>query len=278
MGRSIGEVCQDQAAKFCRDMINYTPPFPEGSKGKPGRGDTLAAKRHGIDNITASVFKILRPIEYAKPEEIADTHNVEVFKIWTKSHGERKRPHLLRWRQFEPKFSRGNQIGLIKAGDLDAIERAHFKARDDGGHGRLKSFYRMKKTPPVALVERESDLLKYIKQRSQSVGKLKSTWFFAAEKAGSSKEKFPEWVKHAGAISDAIGVNEINTPDLPSVTVGHRKGRRGMAKAAENFIEISRNYRAYAMRAQMAARVNDKGRAIWADTSLKMKAYFTGYV
>lgn len=274
MGRSLGDVIQDQAGKFCRDMINYTPPYPAGQKGTPKNGDTLAAKAHGVDNITRSVFKILRPIDRAKANQVADTHNVDAFRLWAENHGSKKRPHLLKWKQFQPKFSRGNDIAFIRAGDLDTIERLHYKARDDGGHGRLKSFYRMKGSPPLALVEREDDLKKYIKQRALSVGKLKSTWYFAAQKIGS-KEKFPAWVQNAGGTSDAIGVNQLDTPNLPSVTVGHRKGRRGMAKAAENFIEISRNYRAYAMRVQMAAKVNKEGNSVWQSTSLKMKAYFT---
>jgi len=274
MGRDLGSVIKDQASKFCRDMVNYTPPFPEGSQGTPKDGDTLRAKRHGEDNIRNSVFKILRPIKYATAEEVADTHKENVFRLWAGGHGSTHRPKLTRWIKFQGKYSRGNDIKFIGAGDTVAIEQAHFKARDDAGHGRLKSYWRMKATPPMALVEKESDLLKYIKLRSQSVGRLKSTWYFASQKIGGT-EKFPAWVTKAGAEIDAIAINQIDTPNLPSVTVGHKKGKKGMAQASERFIEISRNYRAYAMRNQMAYKLNKDKKTLWDISSIKMQAYFT---
>ena len=274
MNVSLKEVIRDQAGKFCKEMLKVTPPYASGKKGGFRDGDKLDAKKHGQENVYNSVLKILRPLEKASLNEIADSNSQEVFKLWAEQHGSTKRPKLSRWVGFRQKYATGKTIGFIRSGDMAAIEQAHFSAREDGGHGGLKAQWGAKTAPPMFLVEKQSDLERYIKLRSQSVGKLKSVWFFSAQGI-SAKENFPSWTQHPGLRSLAISKVDLDNPNLPSVTVGHLNGRKGMPHSMEHLYDVTLNYRAFAMRSQMANKLNKEKKSLWEISSLKMRAYFT---
>jgi len=257
MGRGMGPVLLDQSGKFCSDMIKFTRPFTGKS---PGNGDTGAAKKKGIENITASVYKIFAPIEKATAYQIADLNDYGVFKLWNRRAGT-KSGRSMKWTQFQPKFARGNSYGFIPAGGLSTIGQVHTQAREDGGHGPLKSMYRNMKGP-IFIVAKESDLKKYIKQKTASVGRLKSAYAFAAAQIGS-KESFKDWTRNPLGAKYAIGINQVNDLNKPSVTVGNSIGLKGMRGGLENYIQIAINARAYAMRVQMAQELNKRKLSVW---------------
>ena len=254
MGRNIGDVILDQAGKFCLDMVNYSRPFTSKTDG-----GSPASRKKGLGNIKKSLYKIFQPIDKATPEEIADINDYGVFKLWSKRTGSGSRGKT-RWVQFQKKFATGKTVGFIPAGGSGTIESFHSQARTDDGHGPLKSSYRQTKGP-IFIVAKESDIKSVIKKRSESVGRLKSAYYFSALNVGS-KERFPAWVQNPKGATNAIAVNQILAPELPSVTVGNTVGRRGM-RGVENAVQVALNHRAYAMRVLIAQRLKKEGKTVW---------------
>jgi hypothetical protein len=62
---------------------------------------------------------------------------------------------------------------------------------------------------------------------------------------------------------DAIGINQVNDLNKPSVTVGNAIGLKGMRGGLDNYIQIAINTRAYAMRVQMAQELNKRKLTVW---------------
>jgi len=266
LGYSMADTIKKQAALFCYDMVRFTPPF---SSDTPGDGQTLAARNHGRDNIKRSVFKLFRPLNLATKEQIADVNSFDVFKLWSKRKGETKNPKLLRWTKFQPKFSRGNRILYIDTpGQLAPL---HATARGDGGRGPLKQIYRQKDSQPIAIVKNEKIIKDYIKSKIENVGALKSAWFHVAKNMNEDVSKFPAWVQNASGAANMILRNELGDAKMPTIEVGNTIGKRSMKKSSENFVQIALNYRAFAMRTAMAAKLNGMGDPmdavkLWAST------------
>lgn len=257
MGRGMGPVLLDQAGKFCLDMVKFTRPFTGKS---PGDGASNASKKKGIENIKTSVYKIFTPIDRATASQIADINDYGVFKLWNK-RANTKAGRAMKWKQFQPRFAKGRSYGFIPAGAISTIGQVHTAAREDDGHGPLKSMYRTMKGP-IFIVAKESDLKSYIRKKSESVGRLKSAYSFAAAQIGSN-EKFAAWAQNPAGAKNAIGINQVNALNMPSVTVGNSIGLKGMRGGLENYIQIAINARAYAMRVQMAQELNKRKLTVW---------------
>ena len=272
MGRGMGPVLLDQSGKFCLDMIKFTRPFTGKS---PGNGDSVAAKKRGIENIRSSVYKIFSPIDKATANQVADLNDYEVFKLWNRRAGT-KAGRTLKWKQFQPRFARGKTYGFIPSGGISTIAKVHTDAREDAGHGPLKAVYRNMKGP-IFIVAKESDLKSYIKQKAASVGRLKSAYAFAATRIGS-RETFRDWTRNPLGEKYAIGINQVNALNKPSVTVGNSIGLKGMRGGLENYIQIAINARAYAMRVQMAQELKKRKQTVWgafrAGQGLASHSYF----
>ena len=258
MGQSFGAVIRRQAALFCQDMIAYSRPF---SGSSPGDGQSLTAKQHGIENIKSSVYKIFRPLEKASLHSIADLGNYDVFKKWQKQ-GDRSKPSKkMKWTQFQAKYARGNQYGYIE-NNMGEMGEQHNSYRTDNGHGSLKSAARAGngfKSNPFVIVSKDSVIKRYIKEKSKSVGFLKSAYYWAAVQLGENI-KAPAWVKNPSARNNAISIKVGESTASPEFTVGNKIG----GKAGNNsFVRVAINHRAYAMRVAMAAKLNKDKTKLW---------------
>jgi len=261
LGKSMGDVIREQAALFCKDMIEYTPPLDGGNNGK---GNNLQAKRKGEDAVRRSVFKLIQPIENAKPSQIADIGRMDVFRMWLKSKSGAK-ANKARWEKFQATYGRGNKVAFIEPGNLGAIGELHTSQRTDGGHGALKSVHFHKGASAMAIA-REKDIEKYIRDKQKSVGKLKSPYYHAAMRIGA-KQVFPAWAQHEDGAKNAIAENKLNEPNNPSVTVGNLIGKKVLRGWIDRSVQNALNHRAYSMRAVMAAKLNKEKTPLWLATA-----------
>lgn len=257
LGKSLGEVVRDQAGLFCQDMISYSRPFAGKS---PGSGGTGQAKTTGNENVKKSIRKIFRPLELATKEQIASVGRYDVFKMWTKRKGERVqgKGKAIRWQLFQERYARSSGLSFIEPGDLGTMGRIHRGLRTDNGRGSLTGAARGSKEP-FAIVAKDRDIERYIRQHQKDVGLLKSAYYFAGVGI-KGKIKAPAWAKQTEGRSNAIAQDKIGQPMKPEVTVGNLIG----AKAGnEKFVRLAISHRAYAMRVKMAAELNKQKVPLW---------------
>lgn len=264
LGKSMSEVIREQSGLFCMDMIKYARPF---SGSSPGDGATLGAKRHGMENVKRSVYHIFRPLDKATSNMVADLDDYGVFKQWIRTKGNKNKGNLSlkRWVAFKEKHARGNQYAFFGPGDQSSMEAMHSSLRDDAGHGPLKSAARRSKQP-FAIVQKETDIKRYIKKKQESVGRLKSAYFFAAEAIGQ-KIRAPAWAQNAGGRQFLIAEDNTSNLKTPSIAVGNRIGGK---VGNDNFVQLAINHRASAMRSVMAAKLNKEGQTLWEATARGM--------
>jgi len=252
MGRSMGEVIRQQAGLFCKDMVKYTRPFTS-----PSQGATGASKKVGIKNVNDSLYTIFRPLKTATKGQVASLGSPAVFKLWNRRNGT-EATKKMRWEPFQARYGNGKKVEFIGAGDMGKMKSMHTSLRLDNGRGGLKPSARKSKEP-FAIVEKESDLKRYIKEKQKQVGFLKSAYYFAALRIGA-KETFPSWAQIAGATVNAIADDATGVPMKPSVTVGNLIGNK---LNNESNLRMALNHRAYAMRVVMAAELKKQGKTLW---------------
>ena len=258
MGKTLGEVVRDQAALFCQDMISYSRPFA----GKtPGSGSTKGAKDTGNENVKDSIRKIFRPIDLATKQQIAGVGKYDVFKMWTKRKGEKVqgKGKAIRWQAFQEKFGGGPSMAFIGSGDLATMGRIHRALRTDNGRGSLSAVARGAKQP-FAIVQKDQDIERYIRQQQKDVGTLKSAYYFAGMGI-RGKIKAPAWAKQQGGQENAIAQDKIAQPMKPEAIVGNLIGGKA---GNDKFVRLAISHRAYAMRVKMAAELNKQKVPLWA--------------
>lgn len=252
MGRSMGEVIRQQAGLFCKDMVKYTRPFTS-----PSQGATGASKKVGLKNVNDSLYTIFRPLKTATKGQVASLGSPAVFKLWNRRNGT-EATKKMRWEPFAARYGNGKKVEFIGAGDMGKMKSMHTSLRLDNGRGGLKPSARKSKEP-FAIIEKESDLKRYIKEKQKQVGFLKSAYYFAALRIGA-KETFPGWAQIAGASVNAIADDATGVPMQPSVTVGNLIGNK---LNNESNLRMALNHRAYAMRVVMAAELKKQGKTLW---------------
>ena len=258
MGKSMAEVIRKQAGLFCSDMVKFTRPFTS-----PGDGSSSAAKQKGLNNVKESVYHIFQPIDKATSGQIASIGRLDVFKMWEKrTGGGAAKGRKVRWEQFQKKYGGGSAPAFIDAGDQATMGRIHNSVRQDNGRGSLTPTARHAKQP-FAIVAKDKDIQAYIKKKQKDVGILKSAYFFAAQRIKADVTS-PAWVKNSEGAGNAIAEDKTNVPEKPEVTVGNAKGGKG---TFDSLIRSAINKRAYAMRVEMAARLNKEKIPLWLATA-----------
>ena len=268
MGRNLGQVIKNQAALFCRDMVDYTPPFKS-----PGDGSSLGAKGIGADKIKGQIRAIFKPIisktDSASPSEIAAIGREDVFKMWTQAIKQGKmdsyltsQPRKIKWQKFQQKYASTNIGGNVRYTDRSGMEAFHNSLRSNNGRGSVRKS-ELKKGNFI-FVKDESDVAWYIKQKQKNIGILKSAYFYVSQ---SLRENvgFPAWVKHPEGQNEQIAINDFNKPLLPEVTVGNRIGNITKEVPASTVNFVLRR-RAEKMRAQMVSYLNKNKISLWQAT------------
>ena len=258
MGKEMSVVIKEQAGLFCRDMASYTRPFATRDGG--GTGLTMPAKKAGQDNVRLSAKKVFAPIDMATNEQIASIGSYEVFKIWEKRNGGAgpASGRKIRWTQFQAKYDTGKSTPYFASGNFSAMRRYINGLRDDQGHGGLKKFVKNTKGH-FAIVQSEKDIERFIYQKDNNVGILKSAYWFAAERIGA-KINVPAWAKRTQGETNAIAEDHTKqSTATPDVVVGNTIGNK---LGNERWTRIAIQQRAYKMRNQMAAYMN-KNKIPW---------------
>ena len=257
LGKNLGETVREQAGLFCMDLIKYSGPY----KGA-GKGLDSSAKKKGEDNLKKSVFKIFQPVERATAEQVASIGSFDVFKLWIKSPGHKsvgKKGLEKQWEAFKSKHPSTRATTFISSGDFAAMTTLHNRHRKYQGKGGLMP-YAIRAKSGFAIVPKEKDIERYYSLKKDNVGIMKSGYWFASQKIRAKEVKAPAWVKHSQGSSLAIGVDQINQPMKPEVTIGNMIGKRVIPNAQ---FRAALNYRMYAMRVRMAAELNKKKIALW---------------
>lgn len=256
LGKDLGEVVREQAGLFCMDLAKYTAPFTG-----PGKGLDSAAKRRGEENVQKSVFKIFQPVSRATKQQVTAIGRFDVFKLWTKAHGEQTlgRSKLQQWESFQKKYPATKAVLFIDSGDTSAMSRVHNKHRANGGKGGLQPYARSAKGS-FAIVPKEQDITRYIKMKQKDVGSQKSGYWFAAQKIRAKEVKAPAWIKHSEGQKFAIGIDQIQQLMKPETTVGNTIGRLAMPSG---LLKAAISQRMFAMRVRMAAELNKKAIPLW---------------
>lgn len=259
MGKSFGEVVREQAGLFCQDMVKYTRPFTT-----PSKGNTADSKKVGLRNVNNSIYTIFRPLNRATKEQVASIGDPTVFKMWNRRNGG-DNVRKMRWEAFQAKYGGKKQVQFIGAGDTSKMKGIHTSLRLDAGRGGLKPSARKSKEP-FAIVEKESDLKRYVREKQKQVGFLKSAYYHAANRI-RSKETFPAWARISAASVNAIAIDEAGKPMMPEITVGNTIGNK---LNNESNLRMALNHRAYAMRVRMAAELKKQGLTLWEATAKGM--------
>ena len=148
---------------------------------------------------------------------------------------------------------------FVDSGDLATMGRIHRSLRTDNGKGSLSGVARGAKQP-FAIVAKDRDIERYIKQHQKDVGTLKSAYYFAGVRI-RGKIKAPAWAKQAGGQENTIADDKTAQPMKPEVTVGNLIGGKA---GNDKFVKMAISHRAYAMRVKMAAELNKKKIPLWA--------------
>lgn len=270
MGKTMAEVIREQAGLFCMDMIGYTRPFTS-----PGNGQTPDSKKKGMDNVNAAVYKVFQPVAGGTTQQIAAVGRLDVFKMWEKRNsalGVAGKTKKTRWKQFQARYAGGPSIEFIGGGDISRIKALHNANRQDSGFGSLTAAAANSKSPK-ALVERDADLKAYIKMKQRDVGILKSAYWHAAQRI-KSNAKGPAWAKHSIGAINAIAAESNAGNTHPEITVGNSKGRKG---TLDSLIRSAINYRAFAMRSNMARKLNQEKTSLWIATATGRTANTSQY-
>jgi hypothetical protein len=256
LGKDLGEVVRDQAGLFCMDLAKYTGPF-----NSPGKGLDSGAKKKGEANVRKAVFKVFQPVAMATKEQVSAINRFDVFKLWTKAHGDQTigKSKMQKWESFKLKYPATKGVLFIDGGESTAMSKLHNKHRTYNSKGGLQPYAKKAKSA-FAIVPKERDIERYTKLKMKDIGSLKSGYWHAAQKIRAKDVKAPAWVKHSQGQSYAIGIDQIMQVMRPEVTVGNNVGLRAMPPG---LLKAAIGYRMYAMRVKMAAELNKRAVPLW---------------
>jgi hypothetical protein len=259
LGLDLGEVVRDQAGLFCMDLAKYTGPF-----SGPGKGLESGAKTKGQENVRKALFTIFQPIKNATKEQVSGMGSFEVFKLWTKEHGEQSSGGTKqdKWDAFRNKYPPRRSVVYVGS-DQTLMKNIHHKLRKYEGKGGLMDYAKKSKSS-FAFTRNEKDIERYMKEKWKDIGSLKAGYWYASQKIRAKSVKAPAWIKHTKGQSYAIGIDQIQQPMKPETTVGNLVGFRAMPRS---LLKTAINYRMYAMRVKMAAELNKKKIPLWVATA-----------
>ena len=262
MNKSMALVVRNTARLFCKDMVQYTPPFSGSGPSSQGRsGMDSVARNKGMSNVSRDVRKIFAPIAQAPADEVAAFGNLGIFSAWMKAKQELPPPHQPSWvfQWFKTgafDISQGDWLrfqemaknggGKRRATFVMGTTEGSIKAIHEAIRGRPQ--YKVSQTfenKEKVFVDNFKAVEKYIKKVQQRVGRLKSGWYYAGRALG----KMPRvaWVEAQGG-QDKICLMNLkgSNPVVRVGTQGRERYRRWWP-----LMQAALNHRAFAMRNQI---------------------------
>jgi hypothetical protein len=264
MNKSMALVVKNTARLFCRDMVQYTPPFSgSGPSSAKGAGMNSVAQKKGQDNVSRDVRKIFAPLAQAPSQQVAEFGNLGIFSAWMNAKRALPPPHQPGW--IFDWFKGGAFIGQ---GEWETFKKFESNASGRGvatfwsgtNEGQVKSLheairgkpaYKVKDTDQKVYVDDWKVVERYIKRVQTRVGRLKSGWYYAGKELG----KMPSvaWVSRQGG-GDKICVQNLigNKPTVKVGTQGRERYRRWWP-----LMQMALNHRAFVMRNRILHHLKD---------------------
>jgi hypothetical protein len=260
-------VVKNTARLFCKDMVQYTPPFSHGNDPSSAKGagmDSLALES-GQKKVSKQIRRIFAPIAQAHASQVAQYGNLGVFSAWMKAKEElpgRHEPYWVfqRWGSHRGLMLTESEFNLFqewsKNGGND--KKAVFwngtsEEKVKGLHENLrgKPMYKVKAQNQKVYVDDWKVVERYIKRVQTRVGKLKSGWYAAGKQLG----KMPPvaWIEKQGT-NDALCIPKL-TGNKPMITVGTHGRER--YRRWWPLMQMALNHRGYAMRYQILQHLKD---------------------
>jgi len=260
LGKDLGETVREQAGLFCMDLAKITGPSVSS-----GAGLASTAKKKGMANVQAAVFKMFQPVAFATKNQITAIGKLEVFKMWEKAHGKHEdgKSPMKRWESFQRKYPASGSVVFIENGDYSQMSKLHNRHRKYDGKGGLQD-YAKKAKGIFAIVPKERNIEQYMKRKFDDVGIMKSGYWWAAQKIRAKEVRAPAWVKQPEGEAYAIGLPDLNKPMMPTVTIGNTVGRRAMPSG---LLKSALSYRMHAMRVKMIQELKKKQIPLWLATA-----------
>jgi hypothetical protein len=267
MNKSMSLVVKNTARLFCKDMVQYTPPFSHGNDPSSAKGagmDSLALES-GQKKVSKQIRRIFAPIAQAHASQVAQYGNLGVFSAWMKAKEElpgRHEPYWVfqRWGSHRGLMVTESEFNLFqewsKNGGND--KKAVFwngtsEEKVKGLHENLrgKPMYKVKAQNQKVYVDDWKVVERYIKRVQTRVGKLKSGWYAAGKQLG----KMPPvaWIEKQGT-NDALCIPKL-TGNKPMITVGTHGRER--YRRWWPLMQMALNHRGYAMRYQILQHLKD---------------------
>jgi hypothetical protein len=258
MNKSMALVVKNTARLFCKDMVQYTPPFSgTGPSSAKGAGMDSIAQKKGQANVSRDVRKIFAPLAQAPAQQVAEFGNIGIFSAWMKAKQALPPPHQPSW-----VFNWFKDRAFLGAGEWETFKK--FESNSSSGgiatfwsgttEGQVKSLheairgkpaYRVKEQVNKVYVDDFKVVEKYIKRVQTRVGRLKSGWYYA----GLALGKMPSvaWISRQGG-GDKICVQNLigNQPTVKVGSQGRERYRRWYP-----LMRAALNHRAYVMRSQI---------------------------
>jgi hypothetical protein len=258
MNKSMALVVKNTARLFCRDMVQYTPPFSGSGPSSSGRsGMDSVAQKNGQKKVSNQIRRIFAPLAQAPAQQVAAFGNSTIFHAWAKAKRELPPPHKPSW--FFDYFKDG---AFFDQGEWELFKKYESNSSGSGvatfwngtTEGKVKSLHEAIRGKPTYNVKEQVNTVyvddfkvveRYIKRVQTRVGKLKSGWYYAGVALG----KMPSvaWVSRQGG-GDKICVQNLigNKPTVKVGTQGRERYRRWYP-----LMQAALNHRAYVMRSQI---------------------------
>jgi hypothetical protein len=257
MNQSMALVVKNTARLFCRDMVQYTPPFSGGEPSSNGRsGMDSVAQKTGQKKVSSQIRRIFAPLAQASPQQVAEFGNIGVFNAWKKAKEElpgRPDPYWVfqRWGSHRGLILGEGEFNLFqewvkngkkpkKATFINGTTEGNVKSIHEALRG--KPTYNVKKTDHKYYVDDFKVVERYIKNVQGRVGRLKSGWYYAGKALG----KMPNvaWISNQGS-QDRICMTNFkgNRPVARVGTQGRERYRRWWP-----LMQKALNHRAFVMR------------------------------
>jgi hypothetical protein len=255
MNMNMAELVKKTARFFCKDMVQYTPPFSgSGPSSAKGAGLDLVARNKGRANVSRDVRRIFAPLAQAPAQQIAAFGNIGIFSAWMDAKRKLPEPHMPSWiferfkggafisqGEFElfQKYA-GNSSGKGVASFWYGTNEAHVKRVHEAIRGKPE--YKVKDTDQKIYVDDFKVVENYIKRVQMRVGRLKSGWYWAGKTLG--KMPTAQWIENQGS-QDKICVQNLkgNKPTIRIGTKGRERYRRWWP-----LMQLALNHRAFVMR------------------------------
>jgi len=270
MAQCASKLIRKQARLFCDDMLDYTEPTLNWSKGS-GKG--LAAQKKGMGIVDAQLRDLFTPLAYVKAPEIYAHGNEGVFYAWVRLRRENNDSTLPKWLNEDPYGSEGSKMWKrfkkwkyakeghsAKSVDFSQLYKGDLKSAHVANRGGTKTsayFDSMDKNARyISYAVDKAALDKYSEQVQKRVGELKAAWYGAGSQLGNISA--PMWIK-GNQWGREIFINQLDDKSMPAVTVGNKS--QGLHEETRDDYRVAMNHRAYSMRVEMLAKLVKNGQA-----------------